>query len=320
MKNLVISLINFFGYYLNDYLYMVKYSLSSPFDSKDRMLARIMLVMHALEKGMSFPKDRIFGEEKANTLAIMLEKYLTKYKCNNICIIALNVLSEYLKQPNSTDNQKIRKKISTLLQKYKENIVENYAGVKKVTGPFVFNKKEIESFYKSRASIRDFSNVIVSDEEIKSALKIATTTPSACNRQTCRVHAYRDKVLIDKILDNQLGNQGWANKATILFIITSNTSYFNCGYERYQAFIDGGLFAMNFDMGLHLNNIASCFKMYIRTPQMDKKFRKICNIPDNEIPIVLILAGHYPSYEITSPKSVRISEYNPFETLVIHKV
>lgn len=312
------SVIKFLRYYVNDYLYMVKHSLSCPWDSKDRMLAKIMLLMHALEKGMSFPKDRIFGKEKANSLVIILEQYLIKYECNNICIIALNVLSEYLKQTNSTDNQKIRKKISTLLQKYKDNIVENYAGVKKVMGPFVFNKEYIESFYKSRASVRDFSNVKVSDEEIKSALKIATTTPTACNRQTCRIHAYRDKVLIDKILDNQLGNQGWANKATILFIITSNVSYFNCGYERYQAFIDGGLFAMNFDMGLHLNNIASCFKMYVRTPQIDKKFRKISNIPENKVPILLILAGHYPSYEITSPKSVRISEDNPFEILTIH--
>lgn len=71
--------------------------------------------------------------------------------------------------------------------------------------------------------------------------------------------------------------------------------------------IDGGLYAMNFVMGLHLNHIASCFKMFIRTPRREKEFKKIAKIPQCEMPVVLILGGHYKSGIVTSPKSERFT-------------
>lgn len=77
------------------------------------------------------------------------------------------------------------------------------------------------------------------------------------------------------------------------------------GYERHQALIDGGLYAMNFVWGLHLNHIATCFKMFVRESKREKEFKKIANIPENEIPIVLIMAGHYKAEAVVSPKSVR---------------
>lgn len=81
---------------------------------------------------------------------------------------------------------------------------------------------------------------------------------------------------------------------------------FRGGYERYQGLIDGGLYAMNLVWGLHLNHIATCFKMFVREPKREKTFKRIAKIPENEIPIVLVLAGHYKSSPVVSPKSVRI--------------
>lgn len=78
------------------------------------------------------------------------------------------------------------------------------------------------------------------------------------------------------------------------------------GYEHLQGLIDGGLYAMNFVHGLHLNHVATCFKMFIREPKIEKEFKQITDIPDNEIPIVLILAGHYKKTPVLSPKSVRV--------------
>ena len=50
----------------------------------------------------------------------------------------------------------------------------------------------------------------------------------------------------------------------------------------------------------------------------EKEFKKLAQIPENEIPIVLIFAGHYPKHSIKSPKSVRITDNNPLETVTIH--
>lgn len=64
---------------------------------------------------------------------------------------------------------------------------------------------------------------------------------------------------------------------------------------------------MNFVYGLHLNHVATCFKMFVREPKREKDFKKLANIPENEIPIILILAGHYKDAQVVSPKSVRIN-------------
>lgn len=69
---------------------------------------------------------------------------------------------------------------------------------------------------------------------------------------------------------------------------------------------------MNLVHGLHLNHVATCFKMFVREPKIEKEFKQIADIPDCEIPIVLVLAGHYKDTPVLSPKSVRV----PFELKV----
>ena len=117
------------------------------------------------------------------------------------------------------------------------------------------------------------------------------------------IQVYRTPI----ILDLQLGDQGWCTNADTLFVRTGVATYFGGVYERHQAYIDGGLFAMNFIYGLHLQHIATCFKMFVRNPKVMKDFRKTCNIQENEIPIVLILAGHYSEESSECPVSSRFT-------------
>lgn len=296
---------------MHDFKISVLYNLSFPWKSKDKLSAQIMLLMHALEKGMSFTDSaREFGKDKAVSLARLIDKYLDKYKIDDTCVVAINVLHEYLKNINSTKDSKSRELINKVLAKHSEVVKDGFAGTKTVCEPPVFDKISIEQFFSTRSSVRNYSDVPVSDEEIKSALHIASYTPSACNRQTSRVHVFRDRDKMKEIIDNQLGNQNWCDNATILFLVTVNISYFGGVYERHQGLIDGGLYSMNFVHGLHLNHVASCFKMFVRGVKIEREFRKITRIPENEIPIVLILAGHYKTSPVTSPMSVRV----PFDS------
>ena len=292
-----------------DFHFYVKHSLINPVITQDKSNAQIMLFMHALEKGMSFPSTRIFGEEKAVRLTRLLDKHIEQYGLNKVCFVAINILSEYLKAPCSTRNREVRNRICDFSERNKNSISypPPIGGTKMISEPSSFDKKIIEEFYASRASVREYSDVPVTDDEIKQACRIASYTPSACNRQASRIHVFRDKNVMRKLLDNQLGAQGWCDNASILICVTVNCNYFGGNYERYQALIDGGLYAMNFVMGLHLNHIASCFKMFIRTPQREKEFKKIAKIPQCEIPVVLILGGHYKSGIVISPKSERFT-------------
>lgn len=273
----------------------------------DQLLASILLNLHQLEKGMSFTKSaRIFGEEKALHVVKNVNTYLKKHEANNVIALAINVLNEYLKNPNSTKNEKSRTTISALVDANKHLLGQFESGTKVVSEPHGFDENVIRDFFFSRSSVREFSEEPISDEEIKKVMDFASCTPTACNRQTSRVHVYRDRKQMNALIENQLGYQNWCDNAKAIFVITSNVSYFNSSYEHLQALVDGGLYAMNFDWGLHLCHIASCYKMYVRLPEIDNEFHKISGIPENEWPVVLILAGHYKKEPIISPKSVRL--------------
>ena len=283
---------------------------------KDQLLARVMLTVHQLEKGLSFTESaRIFGEEKALHIVKVLHQFIKKYGNHQVVSIATNVLKEYLDNPNSTKNEHARKTIIKFIDANKECLGLYKTGTKIVSKPQEFQVEDIKNFFFSRSSVREYSDDPITDEEIKNVMEFATCTPTACNRQTSRVHVFRNKDAMSKLIENQLGNQNWCDNATAIFVITTNISYFNSSYEHVQAFIDGGLFAMNFDWGLHLYHIASCYKMYVRLPEIDKEFHELSGIPENEFPIVLILAGHYKEEPIVSPKSVRlpvVEGYNLF--------
>ena len=182
--------------------------------------------------------------------------------------------------------------------------------MKKVSEPtFLCSSEAIWQFFSTRSSVRNFSNKEIPRVVFKNAERFASLTPTACNRQSSKVYFYKDKNIISEILDTQLGDQGWCNNASALFVVVGNGSYFNASYESKQVYIDGGMFAMNFCLGLHLQKIATCFKMYVRSPKEDRRFHKVTRIPQNEIPIVLIMAGYYPNdgKEYYSPLSYRQS-------------
>lgn len=214
-------------------------------------------------------------------------------------------MNSYTLDEYASKEKVLLERIGRIISKYPHQIDPDSTGLKTVSVPVQFDKNLIENFFKSRNSVRYFSDTPITKEEIYEASEFASCTPTACNRQSSRVYAFRDRETIKHILENQLGDQGWCNNADTLFVITGNQSYFGTGYERNQVFIDGGLFAMNFVYGLHLQHIGSCYKIYVRERKRDIEFMKICGIPANELPIVLILAGHYLQEPIQSPKSHR---------------
>ena len=279
--------------------------------SKQFILANIeckmLLLSHALEKGMAFKEKRKnWGGVKCKSLCNLTERYIALGGgITNQFTLTLNVLNSYSLDEFACKDTDLIFSINRLKSNYSYLIDTDFAGVKSVSEPPKFDVNKIEEFFYSRNSVRYFSKQPITENEILKASTFASCTPTACNRQTSKVYAFRDRDSIRQILENQLGDQGWCSNADTLFVITGIQTYFDSNYERYQVFVDGGLYAMNFDYGLHLQHIGSCFKMYVRDHNREKKFKKICNIPANEIPIVLILAGHYQEKPVHSPKSHR---------------
>lgn len=290
----------------SDLKFMLKNSPNIRVNTEDKLHVNIMLGMHSLEKGMSFNVKKVgYGRLKALNLCKNIERAYDLYGENDRLQIAMSVLEKYINDPYSCKDKIVVDTINRTLNKHFNHHVD--AGVRPIVIPtFKVKENEILEFYSSRTSVRYYSNVPISDLEIKNALKLVSYTPTACNRQTCKTYVFSGDIC-KKIIDNQLGDQGWCLNADKIFVITSNGSFFNSTFESKEAYIDGGMYAMNLCMGLHMQKIATCFKMFVRLPAIEKEFKLICNIPVNEIPIVLILAGHYPEdNKFFQPVSVRL--------------
>ena len=291
--------------FLSDYCCMIR--CHSKRYVKSNLERDLLLLGHALEKGMTFEnKKDEWGKDKCILLCNKVERYVALAgHSKEIVKYVVNIINNYKKDLHSSKDPKLNVIVAGVLDKNHSLIDNEIGSVKSVVEPMAFDKEQIIRFFASRSSVRSFSTDEVTDKELKQAVSFARYTPTACNRQSSRIYVFRNQSKIEEILINQLGSQGWCDKAKALIVLTGVQSYFGGNYERHQVFIDGGLFAMNLAYGLHLQHIAFCFKMYVRDMNRDKEFRKICGIPGNEQPIVLILCGHYKDSAVNSTASKR---------------
>ena len=68
-------------------------------------------------------------------------------------------------------------------------------------------------------------------------------SPSVCNRQSSRVYVLSSDEAKNFALSHQNGNRGWGHTASHVLILTSSLEHFIAQAERYQGWIDGGMFA-----------------------------------------------------------------------------
>ena len=277
--------------------------------TKQQRQAKLLLNLHALEKGLSFPDPREgWGYQKAFLLSKYTHKYITDCGIDDLARLSVGVLDAFINDPLTGKSETLIHNVELLKQIgiEKKDLI---GGVKFVQKDLInFNFQELYNVASLRSSVRHYSEKDITSQEIENAVKYAQTAPSVCNRQACKIHVFSDN--FNDILDVQLGNKGWAHKANKLFVVTADLNFFGSVYERNQPYIDGGMFAMQFVMGMHVQKIATCCKMYIRKPDLDKKFYIVTDIPKNEIPIMLILAGNYSDEIIKVPHSYRFSSTN----------
>lgn len=170
-----------------------------------------------------------------------------------------------------------------------------------------------ESFFYSRHSIRDYSNHPVDRDLVLRAINLASKSPSVCSRQAWHVYELSDRGQIDLALKHQNGNRGFGHEVPCLLIVAADLRAFDSGYERYQPWIDGGMFAMSIVYALHSLGLGSCCLNWSRTPKQDRALRRDIPIAAQHSVIMMIACG-YPNETIRGCASARrpISEiYTP---------
>lgn len=260
--------------------------------------AQILKTQHSIEKGLSLKNTRLgFGLSIIDLLESLLLEYIDRGNSieSEAVKISLDTMNEYVDFHRRNNHEpKISFKLHNLLQSINP-MQEKHGGFKDVSRNDVisFRDAKFESFVKSRYSIRDFADTDVDIDVIKEAINIALNTPSACNRQSWNVRIVSGSY-IGFINDNQNGNRGFGEKINKYLIVTSDLKSFSKPRERNQAFIDGGLFAMNLLLALHHKGLATIPMSASLNAQQESNIRNKFELNDSEVLIMFIALGHYP--------------------------
>lgn len=258
--------------------------------------ALITLYSHAIEKGLSNKDLRYgFGKNNLSELLNVFDEYMaTGFPKDDIRFqTALAIVDRYIEINNAAgiDTEWLSKKMS--MYPLDE---ESKGGEKSLTRDKIlqYTTADFKTLAENRHSVRDFSTKPVSIEIVQDAIQIATRTPSACNRQFCKVHYVRNKSLVDKILAFQGGIKGFAQNVDSLLVVTADNQYLTNYTERNQGFIDGGMFAMSLLYALEYKGVACCPLNAALEVENEIKIKEILNIKSCENLIEFIAIGNYP--------------------------
>jgi len=266
--------------------------------NKRSQRASLIITAHIIEKGLSLKEVRPgFGQEKIVKLLNDLKIYYNRYKDKEILFFVLSIIEAYL---NFSETKGVRNnEILELYTQLSANVDDNCrkyeylrGGVTNISKDKIIKNSCIpyHDFVASRHSIRNFTGESIDIQSINRALEMAAYTPSACNRQPWGNYVFINKNMILKILDFQTGARQFKNDISCVILVTSTYSSF-FGGEYHQPYVNGGMYSMNLIFALHSLGLGTISLNMGLSMKKLKELKNICDIRDDEVPIMLIGIG-----------------------------
>lgn len=257
---------------------------------------------------MAFPnRSPASGWANAHELIDILEKTEGAGPVTFQREASISVLHQFTALPESR-NQNSAHEISRRLTP----ILKNSPSLSGAHGTRDLSKSDVkrgmladpEAFFCSRASVREYADAFPSEELIKRAVRLAMQSPSACNRQPWSVYYTNEPRTRDTALKFQSGNKGFGQHIPCLMVVAIDQRAFMPGQERYQHWIDGGMFAMSLIYALHSLGLVSCALNWSQSSTNDRAFRKAFRIADHDS-IIMMLGIGFPKADGLACASVR---------------
>jgi nitroreductase len=272
----------------------------NTYHHRDNLSAIVTMEYHRLEKGMVLPNRRVgAGQDAIIRLLLAIELQYKFIGATAEGAIGLRTISIYLSEtPTEALSTDLLDKLALFKWLHNEYLINNMTS--SAGGYKTLAKKELvssldfdfEAFALSRHSIRDYADKQIDIQLLKEIVTIAMSTPSVCNRQAWRVYIVTDRVTIESALLFQNGNRGFTDRVPALFIVCADLHRFVSVEERNQAWIDGGLFSMTLMLTIHGKNLGSCPLNWSASRENDQGLRRLFNIPQNEVVIMMLSLGY----------------------------
>lgn len=305
-------------YFLRD-IFNVYRNMYWPLHNKSalQLSSELLFQFHKIEKGLVMPgPKRFFGQDPARAVINLLNTWDLKALPvdDPVYLGALETLHAYMNrlQSESLDkDDRVLSHVQSFLIKHptRTRLLATPHLLASINPDIVSNVHQFDELVSVRKSVRSFTSAKVPREIIKHAVSLAQLSPSACNRQPCRIYLITEDIKKNALLALQNGNKGFGHLIPALAVITSDSSAFFDASERHEPYVDGGLFSMTLMYALSAQGLATCCLNWCVSPSNDIALRNILPLVDSEVVIMLMAIG-YPEPDVLVPRSARKSTEN----------
>lgn len=280
------------------------------------LLKKLRMLTHFIEKGLTMPDPRpCFGIMRLEQIAEVVEQLGIKYREEFEMQYISHVLDEYV-EFHEKRNVPLPDLNRTLVNRIKMitgcSTCDFDVSQRHYTKELYFTVKDgmFKDIAESRHSIRNYIDLPIPDSIFVDVAKVASTAPSACNRQPCKMHVVKDKYLKDQVLSLGVGCNGFGHLASAIIIVTSDLECRDNIVERHQVGVDAGFFGMNLLYALHEKKIGACVLNWDNLKNADKQLRSLIPcIKDNETVLFIVSCGYTPD-EFDIPLGLKININN----------
>ena len=246
---------------------------------------------HMIEKGLALPSPRPgFGVEATRELCEQIISAIKDDVCRHEVQLSVDALEGYVSFNEASSTPSPPHVLETISLARK-------AGIGRTGGPIRLVASTIDipanalSFIESRASVREFAEEPVPREVLLNAARSAQAAPCVCNRQAAKIYFLTSEKDRADALHFQNGNRGFGDQSPVVAIITMDTAEMFEPTERYQHWIDGGLFAQNFLLAIHAQGYGACPLNWSAPITRDMGIRKLGYIKESESIIMMVAIG-----------------------------
>lgn len=301
----IAKILGFFSEYAQDLWLFLRYNGHSPLEARDRRLShKTIIEAHTIEKGLSLPHPKPhFGRDKIAALLNMNADWTPPEQELSRSML-VGALRDY--QTSFADvpapDAALAERVRTFVDAHDADYARG--GVRHgLTHPA--ENPEAVRFLESRFAARDFGDRPLTDEELTQVVTLAQRAPSQCNRQSSRLHIYRDTAKIRALLELQGGARGFSEAVPTLFVITSEITAWGGPQQRNQPYMDGGIYAMMLMLALDAKGFLSCPLNLAIGNRKERTIKQAGAIPAGERLVAMIAAGTQPDHPIRAANSPR---------------
>lgn len=282
--------------------------------------AHILKSYHRIEKGLALPVPKPgFGADAVRLLLDDLASYLSQGHHDWVAGAALQTLHAYVlfnqqAGVGGAAMAAVAAEAAALQQRYSGQATQP-GGTLPVTRAALLAASQLPfgAFVRSRHSVRQFAGRPVERALIEQAVSDARYAPSVCNRSSGMVYLVDDPQRMQELLRHQNGNRGFGDSAAALLVVATRQATFLTVGERYQGWIDGGLFGMTLVYALHAQGLGSCCLNWSVEPAADRAFKQAAGIPAGDLVIMLLAVGHLPEQLVVARSARR-----PLDEVLVH--